>query len=193
MNFRMSGTKRFALLATTVLAVTGFVVSVAQSQTERRLPVAEGRSALRVETAFAAPSRAVPIQTVTAFETEFTRGLNEAIRFGTANRLTQIVHTKVYKNFVDTTVWTHESASATQLSTAQLQELRTLINSRVDLALSNEQAGRAGLASLGTGVIDKSFFTGKILPASRTSLVGDPQQPLERSPIKAPVKLDPPH
>lgn len=157
--------KRLAVLAATVLAVALLTVNVAQSQTERRAAFDEGSLQLRVAEGLQAPSRAVPIQAVTAFETEFTTRLNDAIRLGAAQRLTQIVHTKVYRDFVDTTVWTHESAQATPLSTAQLQELRQLINRRVDQAVANELAGQAGLASLGHGVIDKDFFTGRLQPA----------------------------
>jgi len=164
---------RFTLLALTVFTVAGLTVAFAQSPVGRYVEPTQGR--FRIRATGPSPyealpaNQAIPVSNVVAFETEFTRQLNDQIRFLRAKKEkseTTIVHTRVYRDFIDTTLVRHAHSKATAIPAQQLQELRELIHRRLDQALVDPLAARSGLDSLGNGVLSRDFFTGRIRPAS---------------------------
>jgi hypothetical protein len=158
--------------ALVILAVTAFTANLAYSQTRRpapnALPLAEDKFGFQVADDPAATTtrryQAAPIEQVVAFETELNRQLNLAIRTGAPRTDWSIAETKIYKDVLDRRVWHGLSQAATRPADLDLQELRNLVNRRFDQAIADNLAGRAGLASLGSGTIGNDFFTTRLLP-----------------------------
>ncbi|HEX5760743.1 MAG TPA: hypothetical protein VF121_16260 [Thermoanaerobaculia bacterium] len=166
---------RSAVLGSLAFGMLLFGATLASSQTTpppRPGPLQPGRvaapqapaQAFELKSSILPANAATPIINVVEFESEFTRRLNEVIRFAPAAKETTLVNTKVYKEIVDRTIWKTTDAIARALTPAELQGLRELVNRRVDIAIAGQMRGYPALASLGQGSIGQDFFVGRILP-----------------------------
>jgi hypothetical protein len=79
-----------------------------------------------------------------------------------------IFHKKIGPEWVEESLfkWDTATVKVTQLSHAQLQELRDVSARQIDEAIKLEQAGKGGSKLLGEGAIRNHVFTGKLRPVS---------------------------
>ena len=106
----------------------------------------------------------MPVQNLVAFETAFTRQLNDAIRNPPANsRVVVLVSHKVWRDIVDErAIVVTGLANIVTLTHAQIEDVRDAFTRSVDRAILSEMGGKAGIRALGYGTIHENTMTGKI-------------------------------
>lgn len=111
----------------------------------------------------------VEVQRLVSLKTQFLEELNAALQNPDAQARMQIIfHKKIGPEWVEESLFKWESAKVqvSQLSHAQLQELRDVSARQIDEAIKLEQAGKGGSGKLLEGTIRNHVFTGKLRPVS---------------------------
>jgi galactokinase len=111
----------------------------------------------------------VEVQRLVSLKTQFLEELNSALQNPDAQaRMHIIFHKKIGPEWVEESLFKFDRASVkvTEMSHAQLEELRDVSARQIDEAIKLEQAGKGGAKLLGEGAIRNHVFTGKLRPVS---------------------------